>query len=237
MPEAWSDEQILRRIAELDCWRHRIQLSPRVITPGSEDCQTEMQRLQLPVSMAGLEVLDVGCSDGFYSFECERRGAARVVAVDDFSSLMNPGRNGFRIAAEILGSGVGFHEASVFDLNPKQLGRFDLVLCLNVLYHMRHPLLGLERIANMTRPGGQLFLKSYFSQDVRFGVRGHVVGWNWSRRPQMRFFERRELAGDPTNWWGPNQQCIEVLLRASGFLLEQRLGIFGDRVYYQCRRA
>ena len=41
-------------------------------------------RLKLPKRLDGRTVLDVGAWDGFYSFEMERRGAAKVLATDHF---------------------------------------------------------------------------------------------------------------------------------------------------------
>ena len=38
------------------------------------------------------------------------------------------------------------HRASVYDLNPKTFASFDLVFFFSVLYHLRHPLLALEKI-------------------------------------------------------------------------------------------
>ena len=33
----------------------------------------------------------------------------------------------------------------------------------------------------------------------------------------MVFYPGRELANDPTNWWGPNSACVTAMLRDSGF--------------------
>ena len=41
-----------------------------------------VERFGLPASLAGKTALDVGTADGFWAFEMERRGAARVVAID-----------------------------------------------------------------------------------------------------------------------------------------------------------
>lgn len=233
-----TKEDKLRAIAELGAWRHRIPVGDGVVTPGLVDCETEVARLGWPASFDGLRVLDVGCSDGYYSFECERRGARDVLAIDDLSSWMNSGKNGFEIAHRLLGSRVKFEKLCVFDLDPGKVGRFDVVLFLNVLYHLPHPLLGLQRIAQVTSPGGTMYLKTYFHQDVRTWFRGKALGFDlFRRRPMMRFFESGELMGDPTNWWGPNRPCVEGMLRASGFGTFAYLGAFGDRLYYRCRRG
>jgi len=228
----------LRAIAELPQWRHRIPLGDGVVTPGREDVEAEVARLALRASLAGSRVLDVGCSDGYYSFECERRGARRVLAIDDMSSMMNPGANGFAIAHRVLGSAVELREMSVFDLDPAAVGEFDVVLFLNVLYHLPHPLLGLRKIARVMPAGATMYLKTYFHQDVRWWLRGKALGFDLFRgRQVMRFFEAGRLMGDPTNWWGPNRPCLEGMLRASGFPASERLHTIGDRLYYRCRRG
>src|SRR5260370_41243566 len=33
----------------------------------------------------------------------------------------------------------------------------------------------------------------------------------------MAFYPGRELANDPTNWWGPNEHCMQALLLGHGF--------------------
>jgi tRNA (mo5U34)-methyltransferase len=90
----------------------------------------------------------------------------------------------------------------VLDLDPSDLGRFDLVLFLGVLYHMRHPLLALEKVASVT--GGQLIVET-------------AVDCTWTRRPAAAFYPHHGLTTDPTNWWGPNPEAVVGMLRAAGF--------------------
>ena len=91
----------------------------------------------------------------------------------------------------------------------------------------------------MAAPGAILYLKTYYHQDVRLWFRGKkVLSFDlFRRRPVMRFFEATELMGDPTNWWGPNQACVEAMLRASGFPQNELLAAVGDRLYYRSKRA
>jgi tRNA (mo5U34)-methyltransferase len=217
-------------------WRHRIALSSRLTTPGTEDTQAEWQRLQIPESLTDRRVLDVGCSDGFYSFECERHGAD-VVAIDDESSLMTDGHNGFQIAHDALGSNVTYAIRDVHDLDPAVDGTFDLVLFINVLYHLKSPLLALERLASVTRPGGTLVLKTYFRSDIRFWVRGRCISLDIDRRPKWWFFPSTELGGDPTNWFAPNVAGVDSMLGASGWRVDRVLGRFGDRYYCHATRV
>ena len=130
-------------------WRHRISLPDGTVTPGVQDSPALLKRLQLPEDLSGKTVLDIGCSDGFYSFECERRGASRVLAVDNYSSPLIDSPSGFHMAHALLHSKVEFRQADLFSLNPDKDGCFDIVLFLGVLYHLRHPLLGLESISKL----------------------------------------------------------------------------------------
>src|SRR5215212_3755329 len=113
-----------------------------------------LARLNLPASLAGQSVLDIGAWDGFFSFEAERRGASRVVAADYYSWHgtgwgTGQGKAGFQLAREALGSRVEDADVDVMDLSPGRLGTFDVVLFLGVLYHLPNPLLALERVAAM----------------------------------------------------------------------------------------
>jgi tRNA (mo5U34)-methyltransferase len=226
-----SAEEILAQVDRLPRWRHRIPLGQGIVTPGREDSAIELTRIALPTDLSGLQVLDIGCSDGFFCFECEKRGAARIVGIENFTSTPGyQGHSGFDIAAGILSSNARLVEQSVYDLTPDGVGTFDIILFLNVLYHLQHPLLALERIRSVLKPDGALLLKTYFHQDLRF----KRWGIDLSTRPMMRFFPAAELNDDPSNWWAPNRRCLEGMLRSAGFHLHTHLGTWGDRIYYRC---
>src|SRR6185369_8573086 len=185
-------------------WFHTIDLGGGVVTPGIDDSPVRLARVQLPPSLEGKTVLDIGAWDGFFSFECERRGAARVVAADHFS-WHGPGwgtKAGYTLAHQVLGSRVEDVDIDVMDLSPDRVGTFDVVLFLGVLYHLRHPLLALERVASVTRE--YLIVETVVD----------LVGF---RRPAMAFYPARELNNDPTNWWGPNLPAVKGMLESLGF--------------------
>jgi tRNA (mo5U34)-methyltransferase len=197
------DQQLQSRIAGVR-WYHTIDLGGGVITPGFDNTPHRLDRLGLPTSLAGRAVLDVGAWDGFFSFEAERRGATRVVATDHFSwSGGGWGtKAGFQLAREALNSRVEDVDIDVMDLSPERVGTFDIVLFLGVLYHLKHPLLALERVASVTR---QLLILET------------VVDMVGIRRPAAAFYPATELSGDPTNWWGPNVPAVHGMLRSVGF--------------------
>jgi tRNA (mo5U34)-methyltransferase len=185
-------------------WYHTIDLGGGVITRGIDDTPLRLARLDLPESLAGLSVLDIGAWDGFFSFEAERRGAARVVAADHFSWHGGGwgSKAGFELARRTLGSSVEDIDIDVMDVSPERIGQFDVVFFLGVLYHLRHPLLALERIASVTR--SLLILET-------------VVDMVGISRPAAAFYPARELNNDPTNWWAPNLPGLHGLLEVAGF--------------------
>ena len=102
-------------------WYHTIDLGVGVTTNGVDDSPQRLARVQLPASLEGLSVLDIGAWDGFFSFECERRGASRVVAAD-YYSWHGSGwgtKAGFTLAREVLGSGVEDIDIDVMELEAR----------------------------------------------------------------------------------------------------------------------
>ncbi len=229
-------DRVRARIASVATWRHTIEVAPGIFTEGTVDNRTELGRLRLPADLAGKRVLDVGCSDGFYSFTCEQRGAD-VVALDDESSLLAGEGNGFTVARELLGSTVDYRIADVETLAESDLGSFDLVLFVNVLYHVQNPQRALRALAAVTQPGGRMVLKTIFRNDVRVWVRGRPYGFDLDRRPKWWYFPHDELGGDPTNWWAPNRAGLVGMLEATGWRVDGPIDQHGDRLYLHALRT
>lgn len=185
-------------------WFHTLDLGGGIVTPGVVDTAYHLSVLDLPRKLDGLTVLDIGAWDGFYSFECEKRGAARVVAADWYS-WHGPGwgtKEGFELARTVLRSNVEDVDVDVMDLDPRQIGTFDVVLFLGVLYHLENPLMALRKVASVTR---QLLIVET------------VIDMVGVVRPAMAFYPNRELNNDPTNWWGPNPAAMHGMLQSVGF--------------------
>jgi tRNA (mo5U34)-methyltransferase len=115
-----------------------------------------------------------------------------------------PGRRAFDVAHEALDSNVEVVVADLLDCDLKALGTFDVVLYLGVLYHMRNPLLALERLAQVTR--GVAIIET---QAEHFRAA--------ERLPMCRFLEGGALKSDPTNWWTFNKAALLSMCRAAGF--------------------
>ena len=195
--------RLAERVAEIE-WFHSIELAPGLKTRGSDDTARRVDILHMPEDLTGKTVLDVGAWDGFFSFEAERRGAARVVALDShaWSLRGGSGKAGFDLARDALGSRVEDVTMEVLDISPESVGHFDVVLFLGVLYHMRHPLLAMEKVASVT--------------DELVIVETHVDMLH-TRRPAMALYPGHDLGFDPTNWWGPNPEAVCAMVRDVGF--------------------
>jgi len=200
-------------------WFHRIELAPGVFTPGVDDTPRKAELIQFPADLTGLSVLDIGAYDGYFSFEAERRGASRVLAYDS----LPPDLSGFDLARQILRSTVEHMVGSVYELDPTVVGRFDVVLFLGVIYHLRSPLLALQRIHAVCK--GVMYLESQISP-----------GSAGEEQLTAQFLPADELNHDPTNWWVPTRPCLEAWITSHGFEAEF-LAEWYSRVAYRCRKV
>lgn len=229
--------EIAARAAELGPWFHNLDL--RGVQTAPDHPLGDYPRVKwrhfaasIPTDLRGLSVLDIGCNGGFYAIEMSRRGARRVVAIDTDDRYLAQAR----FAAEICGARIEFRKLSVYDV--AKLGeRFDIVLFMGVLYHLRHPLLALDLIHEHAA-ADQLVFQSLQRGETRIAPLetdysfADVAPFADPGFPRLHFIEHR-YAGDPTNWWIPNRACTEALLRNAGFAIESRPE---DEVYL-CRRV
>jgi tRNA (mo5U34)-methyltransferase len=219
--QRWRDAEIQSRVRELGHWFHNLDLRGVRTAPDhflGDYPQNKWRNFAhaIPFDLHGRTVLDMGCNAGFYSIEMKKRGADRVVAIDFDESYLAQAR----FAAEVNDIDIEFHQLSVYDVGA--LGeRFDIVLFMGVLYHLRHPLLALDLIhEHVTRDllvfqsmqrgvqqVEQLENDYSFSEIEIFELPGY---------PRLSFIEKR-YAGDPTNWWVPNRACAEAMLRSAGY--------------------
>jgi tRNA (mo5U34)-methyltransferase len=185
-------------------WFHTFNFGNGIVTPGYDASYKRLKMLALPEDLSGMSVLDIGSWDGFFAFEAERRGASRVLATDSFcwSGEGWGNKDGFNLVRNVLNSKVEDLDIDILELSPERVGSFDLVLCLGVLYHMRDPLLALERVFSVTKR--QLILDTH-------------VDCLMIKRPVIAFYPDKELNDDPTNWCGPNRAAVEAMLKTVGF--------------------
>ena len=230
-------DEIRRRIEALGPWFHNLDLNGVRTAPDHFLGDYPAVKWRgfagaIPADLTGKSVLDIGCNGGFYSIEMKRRGAARVLGVDFDEDYLAQAR----FAAEVTGLDIEFRRLSVYDVATLS-ERFDVVLFMGVLYHLRHPLLALDLIHEHVA-GDLLVFQSMqrgskevepVRPDYDFFEMDHFDRPGY---PKMHFIER-EYAHDPTNWWAPNRACMEAMLRSAGFDI---LAHPEDEVYV-CRRT
>ena len=198
---------IRHRVESEPYWFQRVEVFPGYFSPGWDDpAENKLPYYGLPEDLSGMRVLDIGCAEGFFSFEAERRGAREVIGIDSFPDSVRR----FEIAKAGRQSSANAFLMNVYDLEPKRLGTFDLVLFFGVFYHLKHPQLALERILSICT-GTLLFQTHVYEEPAVKDV------------PCARFYPHGMLSGlqgehfDPTVFWLFNGACCAGMLDHVGF--------------------
>lgn len=232
-------DDLKERIEALGPWFHNIDLNGVWTAPDhflGDYPGAKFRRFapQLPRDLSGKSVLDIGCNAGFYSIEMRRRGASRVLGIDSDERYLAQAR----LAAEVLGYSdeVEFEKLDVYDVGA--IGeKFDLVIFMGVLYHLRHPLLALDLIREHVAKDMLLFQSmqrgSKFVLDLADDYEFKETGIFFeSSFPKLHFIEK-QYSHDWTNWWVPNRACTEAMLRSAGFSIDRQV----EEEVYLCRVA
>jgi tRNA (mo5U34)-methyltransferase len=200
-------DEIRRKTEAEPYWFQKIELFPGYFSPGWSDPVAEkLPFFGLPEDLTGLRVLDIGCAEGFFSFEAERRGAREVIAIDSFPDSIRR----FNIVRDARQSNATAFLCNVYDLDPKRLGTFDVVLFYGVCYHLKHPQYALERILSICT-GQLLFQTQTLEHPALNGI------------PWARFYPHGYMSGkqkelwDPTVFWLFNSACCHAILDQVGF--------------------
>jgi tRNA (mo5U34)-methyltransferase len=201
------EDWIKHQVEAEEYWFQKVELFPDFFSPGWDDpTENKLPYYGLPEDLSGMRVLDIGCAEGFFSFEAERRGAREVIGIDSFTDSVRR----FNIVKEARQSNATAFLMNVYDLEPKRLGTFDLVLFYGVFYHLKHPQYALERIRGVCT-GTLLFQTHTFEDPAVKDI------------PCARFYPHGMLSGaqnelyDPTVFWLFNQTCCVAMLDHVGF--------------------
>ena len=232
-----SAEEIRARVEALGEWFHNLDLGGVRTAPNHFLYDYPANKFRhfahaIPADLTGKSVLDIGCNAGFYSMEMKRRGAARVLGIDSDDRYLAQAR----LAAEVTGLEAEFRNLSVYDVGA--LGeRFDLVIFMGVLYHLRHPLLALDLIHEHV--AGDLLLFQSMQRGATEAMApepdypfAETTVFDDPAWPKLHFIERR-YCNDPSNWWVPNAAASEGMLRSAGFAILEH----PEQEVYLCRRA
>ena len=190
-------------------WFLQVDLGDGLVTPGWSNPTTQkLPYFGLPEDMSGMRVLDIGCNEGFFSFEAERRGAAEVIGIDSWADSVRR----FNLCRIAMASKATAYLTNVYDITPRTFGTFDLVMFFGVLYHLKHPLLALERIFAVA--SGTLLMQAASFEDAALGdasvAKFHPFG--------IQSGPAENPVWDPTVFWVPNSACIRDMLLHVGFV-------------------
>ncbi len=220
------DPQIQAALNELDSlgwWYQHFELPGGLWTgDGREPAYLPQRRWEMiepfvPADLTGKTVLDLGGNAGYFSIQMKQRGAARCVLVDPFREFLcqaDFAARQFQVEIDLVCA-----DAHTYCLTTDE--RFDFVLLLGLLYHLKYPGLVLDRAAEMTKE------RIYVATAV-IGpeIDGPAKKSNYEKLtdddllldpgfPKLAFVEER-YNSDPTNWWLPNHAAMPAMMRSAG---------------------
>jgi SAM-dependent methyltransferase len=212
------------KLAGRSCY-HKYEVEPGLFTPGRNielEPKLCLDELGVPQSLFGLRALDIGAWDGPLTFELERRGA-QVIALD----IQDPDITLFNAVKEIKNSSAAYVRGSVYDALPETLGVYDVVLFAGVYYHLKNPVLALQRIRRLLIDGGALFIEGASSTEYLAEQLNEALQLPKSRVPTtveildrlpLSYFDaEHKIYPHWSNWWFPTTRGLEVILLDSGF--------------------
>ena len=186
--------------------------------PAPKNVNRVLHDLRFPADLRGMRILDIAPWNGFFSFECARRGADHVVSLGP----EDPSETGYRQVQELLEiSSCEYRQGSVYNLDPEEFGRFDAVLFLGLIYHLRHPLLALDRIFDVC--DGTLFVdapcidKLVYDRTLTPSYEQLILAAPAIHRLPMLYFTKANETGDLFNWFIPNRAALSAMVESSGF--------------------
>jgi tRNA (mo5U34)-methyltransferase len=194
-------------------WHHAFEIIPGVNSKGTYDPEPMMLQMELPRRLDGLTALDIGCNDGYFTFELERRGA-QVTSVD-----YCPPTAGYALAHELRGSSAEHFQDTVYNMTAARYGQYDIVFLLGVIYHLRHPLLAIDICSTLVKPGGTLVLETH-AADNSVMMNGGFYTMGDPALQMMQFLPYRELANDESNWWTQSLSCLASMTETALFTVK-----------------
>jgi tRNA (mo5U34)-methyltransferase len=204
---AVRDDALVNQISTFN-WIHTIDLGNGLVTPGAWPPSPLIGQAFETLDFVGKKVLDIGCLDGLWSFEAERRGAREVYATDLATQRPHRDRPAIELARRILNSQIKYDpDLSVYQVEQLGIRDFDMVLFCGVYYHLKNPLLPLSKLRGVLKAGGLLVAEGEIIDD--------------RRRSYARFYYQRHYQNDRSNWWVPTIGCLREWIECSYFRVRQ----------------
>ena len=211
LPERLSSEEraeLLTRAKELEPWlQGPFLLGGDLVIGGTWRIDSRWLSLDhvVPSDLGGQRVLDIGSNAGYDPFMFSLRGASEVLACEPFAFIEQA-----RFLESIYRRGVDFRQMGWQHLAPDEHGSFDLVHCHGVLYHEADPCALVDRLYEMTAPGGTLLLGSMILADPE--------------QADLARFIPRTYYRDSTWWWIPGPLALRTMVEAAGFEFQEAFG-------------
>jgi tRNA (mo5U34)-methyltransferase len=214
-----SNPQALQQtVAKMGPWYHDVELTPHFSTyPTNRHYMKNRWRFLkefVPDDLSGKSVLDIGCNAGFFSLEMKKRNADRVVGIDVMPYCLAQAR----FLSHWFQQPLELRQIGAYDI--ESLGQFDIVLFIGVLYHLRHPLYALDKVASICKE--TMYLQSLLRGDTtdfepadNYPYEEQAI-FKRPEFPRMYFIEK-SFNSDQSNWWVPNSSCLKAMARAAGF--------------------
>lgn len=217
-----TQEEIKDGVRRLAPWFHKIDLGHGLTTKtqaqvGEHDDHPlptwRKIRTCWPVTLMGQSVLDVGCNAGFYAIEAKRRGATRVVGVDAQRHHITQAN----FVRRALGLDIEFRQMSVYDLSPRTVGQFDLTLALGLLYHCKHLVQAVEKLAHVTKQT-LIIETAIFPPERQTPPFQHRIAGDGCDVHTFGYVENPPNAREAVyNWFLPSVAGLQALLQNVGF--------------------
>ncbi len=235
-------EEILSELERLQPWFHRIDLGGGLYTKTESVMGEPVDHPAgpwgtigkcIPEDLKGKTVLDVGCNAGFYAIEAKRRGAARVLGVDGQRQHVRQAV----FVRKALGLDIEYRRMNVYELNRRSVGQFDITLALGLIYHLKHLVLALENLYEVTRE--LLVVETAIMPPGRTPESfTHPLGEAEMRLHPLAFVENPPEAKEQVfNWFLPGTEALRALLRNVGFDEVETVEVKNERAVLVCRKT
>jgi tRNA (mo5U34)-methyltransferase len=234
-------DEIISELERLRPWFHRIDLGGGLFTKTASVMGEPVDHPRepwetigrcLPEDLTGRSVLDVGCNAGFYAVEAKRRGAARVLGVDGQRQHVRQAV----LVRKVLGLDLEFRRMNVYELTRRTVGEFDITLALGLVYHLKHLVLALENLYEVTRE--LLVVETAIMPPERTPEPfTHPLGAAEMRLHSLAYVENPPEAKEQVyNWFLPSVSALTALLRNTGFDEVETIGVKNERAVLVCRK-
>ena len=208
--KTFSDDRRLNVINSLP-WVHSIELPGGIVTPGRWGPPNKaILSLFDSIDFNGKSVLDIGCWDGLWSFESEKRGATTIFAMDDVSQRPYHDQPCFTLAHDLLKSKVIYRpHISVYDIDNLEKRDFDIILFFGIHNHLKHPLYAFSKLRRVCKDGGLLL-----TEGPAFRSR---------KRSYAKFYYNQWFQGRESDWWVPSIRCLREMIECSFFRVSREI--------------